>query len=258
MHTISIQGLCNIKDDKTAIMVKIILWALLALAIISTSVIALSDIMTNCLTYVVSKWNLDENMCNGNEPMLLSRAITTDAYTRGIAISMSLFGALLIDTPALKNDHHSRIHDILKYAFLCFALAFTVSMFDAASTHTILIVSGSIAFLIATQPQTVPQANITVCKPCFTVQLWQFLWTSTIISMIVWVIGYYISVDVIRSYWYIAEYVFFAFLLDTVAFVNIYLELIYSKHFGYSENFEEDKYVQAVYNGEEEEMTFRF
>lgn len=225
MHTVSIQQLFKIKNNKAAVTVKIILWALLVLCIVITSIVAMSDIMSNCLSYVVDTWNLSEEDCDGDEPMLLSRAITTDATVRGLAIAMSLFGAFLVDTPALNGDDHSRIHNVLKYAFLCFAFAFTVSMFDAGGAHTVLIFIGSIVTLVATFPHGNNNNKVSVCSGCFTMMWWWALWFTTVVSAILWFIGYMETGMAIRSYWYIAEYIFFAFLLETVAFVNLYLEL---------------------------------
>ena len=236
MHTISLQQLFNIDNTVTALYIKIALWAFLALSIVITSVFAMSDIMNNCSTYVVDTWKLDNSDCDGNEPMLLSRAITTVAIVRGLAIAMSLFGALLVDTPALQGDEQSYIHNILKYAFFCFASAFTVSMFDAGAAHTVLIVIGSVIILVATYPNHLENNgqrpilrdnDMLICKSCFTKTWWWVLWLTTVVSAVVWIIGYLETNEIIRSYWYVAEYVFFAFLLETVAFVNIYLELRY-------------------------------
>lgn len=228
MHTVSIQQLFNIKNPTTSVIVKLVLWALLVLCIVIISVFAMIEIMNNCSTYVVDTWKLDPDNCKGNEPMLLSRAITTVATVRGLAIAMSLLAALLVDTPAVKGDDHSPIHNVLKYAFFCFAIAFTVSMFDAGRTHTILIATGSIVALVATYPRGKRVKETLVCSSCFTKTWWWALWITTVVSMVVWINGYiqtsFPTVS-IRSYWYVSEYVFFALLLETVAFVNIYLEL---------------------------------
>lgn len=230
MHTISLQELFGIKNPRTSVVVKIILWTLLLLCIAITSTLAMIEIMDNCPTYANTTWSLDEDDCVGDGPMLLSRAITTATTVRGLAISMSLLGALLVDTPALKGDDHSPIHNVLKYAFFCIAIAFTVSMFDAHRTHSILIITGAVVALLATYPRGERTKETLFCPCCFTKTWWWALWITTVVSAVVWIYGY-IQTSLpenqpsLRSYWYVAEYVFFALLLETVAFVNIYLEL---------------------------------
>jgi hypothetical protein len=175
--------------------------------------------------------------------MLLSRAFTTVGWARGIAIGFSVFGGFLIRTKAKKENHLSPVHTILQAAFTCFALAFTVSMFDTDKTHAVLIALGSAASVFATCP----------CRSCskqnskemddepelswqwfFNVGRWQALWVATIVSMTIflgfWVIDCAITKDkncpALRSWWYVSEYLFFGLLLSTVAFTNVYLEMV--------------------------------
>ena len=80
--------------------------------------------------------------------------------------------------------------NVLKYAFFCFAIAFTVSMFDAGRTHTILIVTGSIVALVATYPRGKRVKETLFCSSCFTKTWWWALWITTVVSMVVWINGY--------------------------------------------------------------------
>ena len=127
--------------------------------------------------------------CNSVTPILLSRAFTTDPW-RGIVIAANFFAAIV--------SYYINV-SLITLAFILFASAFIISMFDTAMTHDELILLGAFIIMLETFPWWRNIKNPSIW--------WKIHWCTTAAAAICCIS--WISLDKICSWWYITEYVFF-------------------------------------------------
>lgn len=148
-------------------------------------------------------------VCDGQTPILLSRAFTTDPW-RGIVIACNILAVVL--------SYYTDILGIVA-AFSLFALAFVISMFETSATHDELIVIGVILILV----ETCPWRN----KP-FGAKWWVCHWLLTVVLVglcSTWMFG-----DDVCSWWYVTEYLLFVSLFMLVSW-RIDDDMYFTDHF---------------------------
>lgn len=146
--------------------------------------------------------------CDGQTPILLSRAFTTDPW-RGLVIACNILAVVL--------SYYMDILGIVA-AFSLFALAFVISMFDTSATHDELIVIGVALILAETCPWWCKQRS----------KWWVFHWLLTVLLVglcSTWMFG-----DDVCSWWYVTEYLLFVSLF-TLACWRIDDDMYFTDHF---------------------------
>jgi len=147
-------------------------------------------------------------VCDGQTPILLSRAFTTDPW-RGIVIACNILAVVL--------SYYTDILGIVA-AFSLFALAFVISMFDTSATHDELIVIGVVLILAETCPWRFKPRS----------KWWVFHWLLTVVLVglcSMWMFG-----DDACSWWYVTEYVLFVSLFMLVCW-RIDDDMYFTDHF---------------------------
>lgn len=208
-------------------------WFVLWLLLVFISIMAVIETTNDCETYVVDTWHHDKNECNVEGPVLLSRAFTTLGWARGLAVGLAIISiAFIVITPTphgKKKPGHVYIKKPLSVAFLIFSVAFLVNMFES-NAHGVLIGLGSIFAITFTIPGCDcgsfrlcyrENRHIDLFGSCviYTNVLWWSLWIFMVVNCLLFV-GFMIDscangtlpadkCPVMKSYWYITEYLFF-------------------------------------------------
>lgn len=148
------------------------------------------------------------DVCDGQTPILLSRAFTTDPW-RGLVIACNVLAVVL--------SYYTDILGVVA-AFSLFALAFVISMFDTSATHDELIVIGVVLILAETCPWWFKQRS----------KWWVFHWLLTVLLVglcSTWMFG-----DNVCSWWYVTEYLLFVSLFTLVCW-RIDDDMYFTDHF---------------------------
>ena len=208
-------------------------WFVLWLLLVFISIMAVIETTNECETYVVDTWHHNETECDIEGPVLLSRAFTTLGWARGLAIGFAIFSiAFIIITPTphgQKKPDHVYIKKPLSVAFFIFSAAFLVNMFES-NAHGVLIGLGSIFAITFTIPGCDcgpfrlcyrENRHIDLFGSCviYTNVLWWSLWIFMVVNCVLFM-GFMVEscangdlpsdkCPVMKSYWYITEYLFF-------------------------------------------------
>lgn len=210
-------------DAKDQLVIKCEIWSIFTIILIAVSIISIIITLDNCEDDVVTLWKHNPEECSGpDEPILLSRALTTLDWARAFAIGFAVIStAFIFITPMHKGIKHKIFIKIpLIIALFIFSDAFVVNMFQD-NVHVYLIGLGAAIAIIFTIP------GIKSCKPlnnCYREDrdiwpcgrlrpIWWILWVTMVVAGGIF-IGFWIVEEnndgiPLKSWWYVSEYIFF-------------------------------------------------
>lgn len=198
------------------------LWTVLTGLLVLYTSVAVAYVTQHCVDYV-DVWHKDVAVCDGDGPILLSRALTSDPF-RGLTIVLAFGCALFYAyTPS-----SSPVKVPLTGCIGLIGVAFIVSMFENQAHFYIINVTSLVA-VVFTCPwwhdlheawklmkNNTPdewdaffkQARISCCVESAQRMTWWLLWSWLCVLAIVTATLIMLN-DAVRSWVYVSEYVFF-------------------------------------------------